>query len=233
MSELPSTRLQRLQYFEAHYGLWQTNAANVGITAAAALSVKNATTACRAGYDAMIVARNASKAATLNFYNLNNTLVDLGRGVISTIKSFAESTNNPNVYVLADINPPAPPTPVPAPSTPLEFTGSVSPDGVVTLTWRPESSGPSSGVFFLLERKKMAPPEANYSVLGATMERSYIDPDADIGSGPVQYRMRAVRGNLTSAWTQPIVFNFGGGGGGFTVATVAEDGGGGAVKLAA
>ncbi|MCC6322385.1 MAG: hypothetical protein IT438_13230 [Phycisphaerales bacterium] len=230
MSELPQSRLARLQYFEAHYGLWQTNAVNVGISAATALSVKNATTACRAGFDSMMVARNAAKAATLNFYNLNNTLVDLGRGVISTIKSFAESTSNPNVYVLADINPPAPPSPVPAPSTPLEFTGSVSPDGVVTLAWRPESSGPSSGVFFLLERKKIG--EANYSVLGATMERNYMDPDADIGSGPVQYRVRAVRGNLTSAWTQPIVFNFGGGGGGgFTVSAVAEDGGG--VKMAA
>lgn len=233
MSELPRTRLDRLQYFEAHYDQWLTNAAAIGITAGAATAVKNATTACRAGFDAMMVARDAARAATQNFYNLNNTMTGLGRGVISTIKAFAESTGDPNVYVLANINPPAPPTPVPAPATPTEFTGSVSPDGVVTLRWRAEASGPSNGVFFLLERKRGG--AGAYAVLGATMERTYEDPEADVVNGPVQYRVRAVRGALSSAWAMPIVFNFVGGGaggaGGFTVGAVDEEGS--PVKMAA
>jgi hypothetical protein len=166
----------------------------------------------------MTVARDAAKAATLNFYNLNNSMVDLGRGLIGTIKSYAEATDDPNVYVLANVNPPSPPTPVPAPTTPTEFTGAVSPDGVVTLSWRAERSGPSSGTFFLMEKKRMA--EAEYSVLGATMELSHMDPEADVTNGPVQYRVKAVRGVKSSDWSQPIVFNFGVGGSGLAAGFV-------------
>lgn len=212
MPELPATRQGRLEYFEAHYGPWQSNAVAVGISTAQAGAIKTATQNCRTAFDAMIAARDAAKSATQNFYNLNNTMTDLGRTLISTIKSFAETTHNPNVYVLANVNPPAPPTPVPAPNTPTEFTGSVSPDGVVTLAWSATPSGPTSGVFFIAEKKRMS--ETAYTIVGATMERSIMDPEADVTHGPVQYRVKASRGNQSSNWTTPIVFNFGEGGGG-------------------
>ncbi len=49
--------------------------------------------------------------------------------------------------------------------------------------------------------------------LGATSERSFIDPDPRAASGTVSYRVKAVRGADNSAWAQPIFFAIGGGSG--------------------
>jgi hypothetical protein len=215
MSVLPQSRQGRLEYFEARVNTWTTNAAAIGITPAQATAVKNAAGTNRTDFNAMMVARDAAKSSTNTFYTTNNTLVDLGRDMIKTIKAFAATTNNPMVYSLANIDPPAPPTPVPAPDVPANLTGSVTADGVVTLTWKATPSGASSGIFFIVERKRAS--EANYSVLTATVEKAAMDPAAHVEASQVQYRVKAVRGADMSEWTTPVSFNFAGGGGGFAV----------------
>lgn len=227
MSELPNGRQERLEYFEAHIEPFTANAAAIGVTPAQAMMLKNAASTNRADFSKMMAARDASKAATVTFYNTNNTLVDLGRDLIKTIKAFAATTNNPNVYALANIDPPAPPTPVPAPETPTDFTGYVTPDGVVTLSWKATPSGPSSGVFFVCERKRMS--ETGYTILTATMEKACMDPSAHVEASQVQYRIKAVRGNQESAWTTPVSFNFAGGGGATGFANIMPQ----SVKMAA
>jgi hypothetical protein len=212
MSELPRTRLARLEYFEARSTLWTANAAAIGLTPAQVTAIKNAAVANRTDFNAAEVARNASKAATTQYYNSGNTMFDLGRDLIKTIKAFAETTNNPNVYALANINPPAPPAPVPAPDAPTDLAGTLDNFGVATLTWKATRSGPSSGIFFVVERQRAG--EAAFVTLGATSEKSFIDPDPRAASGNVSYRVKAVRGADESAWAQPIFFAIGGGGGG-------------------
>ncbi len=211
MSELPRTRQERLEYFEARTLLWNANALTIGLSAAQATAIKNAAIANRADFNAMEIARGASKAATNTFYTTNNTMYDLGRDLIRTIKSFAETTNNPLVYSLANIAPPTPPTPVPAPDVPTDFAGVLSPIGVATLSWKATKSGASSGIFFVVERQRAG--EAAFSTLGASAEKSFIDPDPRAASGSVYYRVKAVRGVDESVWCQPVVFNIGGGSG--------------------
>ena len=200
-----------MEYFESRISLWLGNAESIGITDEQATALKTAAELNRAQFNAMDVARNSAKAATNTFYASNNTLTDLGRNLIKTIKAYAQTTNDPMVYSLANIDPPAPPTPVPAPSVPADTTGSVTPDGVVTLSWRADRSGASSGIFFIIERKRAG--EADYSVLSATVEKSFMDPNARVNLGLVQYRIKAVRGTESSDWATPVVFNFGAGGG--------------------
>lgn len=211
MSELPQSRQGRLEYFEARASLWLGNATNIGITSTQASALKAAAGVNRSDFDSMQIARDAAKAATNTFYTTNNTLVNLGRDLIRTIKAYAETTNNPMVYSLSNIDPPAPPEPVPAPLTPTDFTGYVTPDGVVTLSWKATPSGPTSGVFFIVERKRAGSTE--YSILTATMEKACMDPSAHVEQSQIQYRVKAVRGETESDWTTPVSFNFAGGGG--------------------
>lgn len=225
MSELPRTRLGRLEYFEARGTLWTTNAVAIGLTPAQVTALKAAANANRNDFSAAEVARNASKAATTSFYNSGNTMFDLGRDLIKTIKAFAETTNNPSVYALANIDPPAPPTPVPAPEAPTDLAGTLDNFGVATLTWKAARSGPSSGIFFVVERQRAG--EAAYATLGATSEKSFIDPDPRAASGTVTYRVKAVRGGDASPWAQPIFFAIGGGStavgmNGYVIGTVAR-----------
>lgn len=222
---LPDTRLPALQWFEARINTWTTNATNIGLTGASMTSFANLIKDCRADYDAMQTARAAAKAATQKFYTSCTAMRDPGRGYIAAIKAYAESTGNDNVYNLGMIDPPAPPTPVPAPDVPKDLTGSVSPTGQITLTWSAVPSGPSSGIFFMVQRQRSG--ESGYTLLGGTQDKTFLDPVPHVTGGPVSYQVRAQRGSDYSDWTVPIVFDLSGAGFAFDASAgfVGEQGG--------
>lgn len=211
MPNFEGTRRQKLEWLEARMNQWVANAAAIGVLPATATNVKNAAVACRTEFNDAEFARAAAKNATLEFYTASTTMNNLARDVIATIKAYAESTNNPSVYALASIDPPAPPTPVPAPGVPTDFNGSVSPGGVVTLTWKSTPSGVASGVFFLVERKRSTEPA--WIPMGGSAEKAFIDPNPMLSSGIVQYRVKAVRGESSSDWSAFISFDLAGMGG--------------------
>ncbi len=211
MANFEGSRRQKLEWMEARITQWQSNALAIGISAAQATNVKNAAVTCRTEFNDAEAARAAAKNATVEFYTASNTMNGLARDLIATIKAFAETTNNPNVYALASIDPPAPPTPVPAPSVPTDFNGSVSPGGVVTLTWKATPSGASSGIFFLVERKRAGEPA--WIAMGGTAEKAFIDPNPMLSTGIVQYRVKAARAEAASDWSSFVSFDLAGGGG--------------------
>lgn len=205
MAVLPSGKLEQLEFFESHKDAWADNAAAIGLQTSAISPFKAQITAARDAYSAMQIARDASKAATQAFYNAHGDMLGTGRAFIAAIKAFAETSNDPNVYVLANIDPPAPPSPAPAPETPTDLVGAISPSGSVTLTWSSTRSGATRGIFFLVERQRAS--ETTWTPLGGVMEKAIIDPNPGLGEGPVQYRVRAGRNTSYSEWTVPISFN--------------------------
>jgi len=205
MPVLPETKLGQLEFFESHKDAWADHATEIGLQDSAISAFKPQITAARAAYSAMQIARDASKAATQNFYNTHGDMLSTGRAFIAAIKAFAETSNDPNVYVLANIDPPAPPSPTPAPETPTDLVGAISPSGSVTLTWSSTRSGATRGIFFLVERQRAS--ETTWTPLGGVMEKAIIDPNPGLGEGPVQYRVRAGRNTSYSEWTVPISFN--------------------------
>lgn len=205
MPVLPDTKLGQLEFFESHKDAWGDHAAAIGIQTSAISPFKAQITSARDAYNAMQIARDASKAATQSFYNAHGAMLDTGRGFIAAIKAFADTSRNPNVYVLANIDPPAPPSPAPAPETPTELVGAITPSGGVTLTWNSTRSGATRGIFFLVERQRAS--ETTWTPLGGVMEKAFLDPAPMLGDGPVQYRVRAGRNESYSEWTVPISFN--------------------------
>src|SRR5207253_1893528 len=80
-------------------------------------------------------------------------------------KAFAENQTNPaTVYALAQIAPPAPPTPMPAPGRPTDIVVSLEPTGAVTLTWSAVEAAASSGAFFTIARR--LPGQNGFSSIG-------------------------------------------------------------------
>jgi ribonuclease BN (tRNA processing enzyme) len=73
-------------------------------------ALDGATTHARKAYNDHLAAQQAAKAATDAFYDkvrLMHASPGAGADMIQTIKTYAQTTNNPNVYVLAQIPPPA------------------------------------------------------------------------------------------------------------------------------
>lgn len=211
MPNFEGSRRQKLEWLEARVTQWLANATSIGISSAQATAMKGAALSCRTEFNDAEAARAAAKNATVEFYTASNSMNSLARDLIATIKAFAETTNNPNVYALASIDPPSPPTPIPAPDVPTDFTGSVSPGGTVTLTWKAQPSGASSGVFFLVERKRAGEPA--WVPMGGTAEKSFLDPNPLLSTGIVQYRVRAARADQASDWSPFLSFDLAGSGG--------------------
>lgn len=227
MSNFSGTRREKLQWIEARIEQWQQNQAQIGISVQQITNLKTLVGSASAAFTGAEFARAAAKNATRDFYDAFNDMSGPTRDLINTIKAYAETTNNPSVFSLSSIEPPAPPTPAQAPSTPFDVSGSVSPTGNATITWDADRSGASSGIFFMVERKRGN--EATFSIIGGTAEKAFLDVDPRFATGTVQYRVKAQRGGLSSDWSVPIAFSITGGGG-FTVSQLTESNG---VQLAA
>jgi len=148
--------------------------------------------------------------------------------VIAQAKVFAEANNNPNVYLLAQIPPPAIDAPVPPPGIARDFTVTLGQNGWLTVKWKCTNPEGAQGTAYEVQRKIGS---GNFVYIGiAGGDKTFIDNTLPAGSTGVVYQVTGVRSGLRGPAAQVNV-NFGvGGGGGFTVASVTE---GADVKLAA
>jgi hypothetical protein len=211
MSVIPGSTHQQLEWLEAHLPTWQANAAAIGLSAAQVTALAALVTAARTAFDAMLIARDDSKSATMLFNNAIAAALDPARDYVKTIKAFAETSGNPDVYALANVPPPAEPVPVGAPGSPVNLSGVMAANGTLTLTWDAAVSGPSNGIVFEVARRRVTEP--GFALVAVTGDKEYQDPvfanwaAMDPGAGPIEYQVRARRGNLTSAYAGPLTIN--------------------------
>jgi hypothetical protein len=224
MAVLPTSRLEQLEWFESHNGIWTLNSGALNLTSAQMVVLSNLTNAARAAYQAMLSAQQASRNATQAWYDAQEAMSDKGADYIKTIKAYAATTNNPGVYTISQIPPPRAPQPAPLPSQPTNLSGAISPQGVLTLTWSSDRSGPSSGLFFHVERK--LGDNGPWTSLGATQELTYTDAAITTYGMAVTYQVQARRGDKASPWSMPLVVDLVGAGGGnaSVIATLGSDG---------
>lgn len=230
MGIVPSTRLGKIEFYEAHTAPWTANAAAIGLAPASVTGLSAAVTAARAAYNAHVVAQDAAKAATNNFYDKVRAMhagPGMGSDMIQTIKTYAESKNDPNVYNLAQIPPPPVPGTVPPPGTPSNFTVGLLQNGSVELRWRCENPAGSGGTIYEVRRRTGTSTEAPFVFVGAVGTRTFVDGTIPSGASPVAYEITAVRSTTRGAPAQFTVTFGVGGGSGFVVSSTPE------VKLAA
>ncbi|MDQ7014102.1 MAG: hypothetical protein Q9O74_09430 [Planctomycetota bacterium] len=196
MSIVPRSRLGKVEFYEIRISPWATNAAAIGLDVGDVTALGTATGAARVAYNEMIAARTASKAATQNFYDMVSTMHSspgFGSDMIDTIKNFAQTTNDPNVYTLAQIPGPTPPGVVGPPGTPFDFRVALLQDGSVELKWKSSNPAGATGTVYEIFR----------SIDGAAMtyvdtvgEKVFTDTTLPNGCGPVTYRVTGVRSTV-------------------------------------
>ena len=139
-----------------------------------------------------------------------------GAGLIRNIKNKAESTNNPEVYALAQIPPPATPSPVPPPGTPFDLRVELLQTGAITLSWKCPNPAGAAGTIYEVQRKLGTSPTAAFEFIGAAGVRNFTDETLPLGPTLVTYRITAVR-STTRGNPAQFILTFGSGGEGFTV----------------
>lgn len=234
MGVVPDSRLGKIEFYEAHIAPWTSNAAAIGLTPAAVTALGTLTTQARAAFNAAEAARQAAKAATQNFYDKVRAMHNgpgAGADMIQTIRNHAETKNDPNVYVLAQIPPPATPGTTPPPGTPFDFTVGLLQNGALELRWK--CNNPSGTVGTIYEVKRRTGGSGAFGYVGSSGVKNFTDDTVPAGSPSVTFQITAVRSTQRGNPAQFTV-NFGVGGPGLTIESVTtESGAGGPVKLAA
>lgn len=234
MGIMPPDRLKQIEFCESHLTPWNTNAAAIGLTAGDVSNLATLTTAARAAYTAAVAARQASKTATLAYYDAVGQMRDDASTLVRMIKTFADSEDNPNVYVLAQIPPPAAPTPSAPPGKPGEFTVVLDTDGSVRLRFKSADSAGSTGGLMVVQRRSAGDPESAFAVIGSVPGAGgrrfteFVDSTltAAAGQAGVVYRVVPQRGGTFGSASDSITVRFGSGGGPGVVS-------GGTLKMAA
>jgi hypothetical protein len=218
MSIVPRSNVDKLEFYEAHLPPWQTHAVAIGLTAAQVTALAEATTKAREAYNDHQAAIEAAKAATLNFYNAVTKMHDDGADLIRTIKNKAETSGDPNVYVLAQIPAPQPPGVTPPPGTPSKLRVELLATGALKLSWKCANPEGTSGTVYEVKRR-IEGAQATFAYLGATGVREFTDDTLPAGSSSVTYQITALRSTVCGNPAQFVV-NFGVGGDGRMAANV-------------
>lgn len=208
MANLPSGRADQLSWLEARIDQWISKASDLNIDAADATALKAKITAARLKFNSAEVARAEAKGATQVWYEASDDMLRPARAIIQQIKAYAEATDNvEGVFGIALMDPPQPPQPAVAPATPENIRGSVDTSGILTLAWDATPSGPSSGIIFQVSKQMQG--ATTWTLVGATYDKDYIDPQFVACDGNVSYRVQARRGDLFSGFAGPLQVNFG------------------------
>ncbi|MGD9791308.1 MAG: hypothetical protein AB7Q00_09730 [Phycisphaerales bacterium] len=208
MSLFPDSRIGKIEFYEAHIGPWTASAAQIGLDPSAVAALATLVGEARDAYDAAQSAREASKAATTAFHNAVKAMhsgAGAGSDMIDTIRNYAQSKNNPNVYVLAQIPAPATPGTIPPPGKAYEFEVGLLENGALTLRWKCDNPSGSSGTLYEVRRVIGDPNVGMWALIGSSGKRSFVDDTLPQGSAssPVTYQIRAVR---STSFGEPAQF---------------------------
>ena len=204
MAEWPRNLTDQLNWSQAHISNFTTNAVAIGITVVEANEFQAATDAALLAYNEQKAAQQVAKEKTLALRIAMGDLHDQAAAIIRSARNKAETTDNPNVYVLAGISPAAPPTPAPAPSAPTALSASLTNAGGVELSWKAAKRNAS---FFSVWRRLVG--ESTFGLVGMSDTKSFQDNSLPQGATYATYYVRAHRGDLKSDASESINIFFG------------------------
>ncbi len=222
-----------LAWAQTHAPVFVDNDSLIGLTEPQALSFQTAYNNAATAVQQQDAAISAAKAATTN---ANEKVGILRRSATLTtrmIRTFAENTNNPNVYAIAQIPPPADPGVAPPPAKPIDLSVELNnSSGALVLRWKASNPVGTSGTSYLVKRK--LPTQSAFIFLGITGEKKFVDESFTAGPDSVQYIVQGHRAGSEGPESNVFTVNFGKAPGGGLTATVTDEGGGEqAMKLAA
>ncbi len=219
MPIVPKNSVEKIEFYENHNTPWAANATAIGTSTTTVSALNTLTVAARTAYNAQQAAQTTAKAATLTLQNAVDAMQVAGANIIQQIKTKAATTGD-SVYSLAQIPAPATPGPVGPPGTPTGFKVKLNQDGSVELTWKCPNPACAVGTVYQVFRRAAA--DGDFTYIGGSGEKRYLDTTLPTGSSQVTYQIQGVRSTSAGPWAQFNV-NFGtSSSGGTTVESVEE-----------
>jgi hypothetical protein len=209
-SVIPTKDLEAIQFFETHVPVWSAAHADVGLSDLQCNSMLAATKASRDAYAAQQAAKDAATAATTGYHNAVKAMRALGSDLVKAIKTYAATSNNPDVYMKAEIPMPAAPSPLPPPGQPTDFKIGLTGSGAVELTWKCANATASSGVHFVVTRKlNGGAGESTFTTVGNIGKKKFTDATIPQGVTGATYLVQGFRVDNPGPVSLPVGVQFG------------------------
>jgi hypothetical protein len=226
MAIVPSRLQDLINFGILHGSIFVENSAAIGLSSAQATAFKNAAGDLEGLFIEALQARAAARSATGAQNTAAADFRRLAADTILLIKAFAENQPSPDgVYQLADLPPPAKPTPLPPPAQPMMITATLDGTGAITLRWK-ATNPPGGAVAYIVERRlAISGPGSVWDFAGiATQGRVFTDEAIPAGSTYIQYRITGQRGPVSGTPSVPFPVAFGPapGGGGMMITSQGE-----------
>lgn len=232
MSTLPDKREELITWCQAHAPVWEGNPASIGLTVAQANAFIDLTEEAQTALLNQEKAKQAALSATNSAQETIGDLRSMAGEFLRTIRAFAATTNNPQVFINAQIPPTAAPSPVGPPGTPDNFKIALDSQGAITLRWKCQNPGAASGTSYIVRRRFGSSGE--FLFVGVANKKTFTDSTISGNVSQVQYTVQAVRSDQSGPLSQTVVVRFGSGGaGGGQILSVTSGEPGDNVKLAA
>jgi hypothetical protein len=186
---VPNTQQEAISFFQARLPLWAVSPTSIGLTSAIVTDLASMVSSAQTSLNAATAARAASKNATVTLAHDLDAMRSLGGDAIKTIRAFAETTANPDVYTIASIPPPAVPTPAGPPEQPYNLGVSLNPTtGSLHLTWKGSSA---QNAYFAILRRVGS--EGPFVLLDTTTAKAFEDVTVPDGATTIEYFIQARR----------------------------------------
>jgi hypothetical protein len=189
---VPITQQGAIDFFATRAPTWAANQASIGISATQVVDIDAKVTAAQTKLAAAQAARVASKTATLELKDALNDMRGFGGDLIKTIRTFAETTDDANVYTLSDIPPVSPPTPAGPPDQPTELAASILLPFGIGLSWK---GSVSQSAYFAVWRRLQG--EVSFTMIDTTKDKAFEDRTLPDATASVEYYIAAIRDTFT------------------------------------
>ncbi|MFN0012769.1 MAG: hypothetical protein ACKVS8_14115 [Phycisphaerales bacterium] len=209
MSTYPtSPRADFLAWARTHAGVFVGSHTQIGLTEAQALAFQAAVDEAQAAVAERAAAIQAAMAATNNA-NLKVALLQRAASItVEMIRTFAQSSENPAVYPLAQIPAPATRSAAPPPAKPRALAVELNnASGTLTLKWKATNPASAQGTSYIIRRK--LPGQSAFVILGVSGVKRFVDESLPAGLTSVQYVVQGQRADLSGPESNPLVVNFG------------------------
>lgn len=233
MATYPTTpRSAFLAWCQTHVPIFVEHDSEIGLTEPQALSFQTAYNNAAAATAAQDAAISAAKAATAAANDKVAILRNSASLMTRLIRTYATAHNNPGVYTMAQIPPPADPSEAPPPAKPIELSVELNnASGALTLRWKASNPVGTTGTSYIIRRK--LPSQSAFTFLGVSGEKRFVDNTFTAGPDSVQYTVQGQRADSAGPESDAFVINFGKTPSGQTTAFVANADGEQPMKLAA
>lgn len=220
MAVIPSRTEDLLTFLNDRVEGWADNAVALSLDAASLQAWTAAVTAANADFSAASKARQAAKAAVLTQNASLRTVRRLTANLIREIRIAADRNANPDsIYSLAQLPPPAQPSPRPVPNQPTDLRATIDPtEGVLTLRWKAKDN---AGTIYRVERATISASGelSDFGEIGLVGEKSFADETLPVGVAGVVYVVKGVRSRRVGPASSTLTVRFARGGGSLRISS--------------